>query len=182
MFQKGLQTLTWNGEDEDNDTLSYTLQYRREGAAEWRDLKEGVTGEIFVWDTTTVADGRYQVRILASDQLSNAADRALTGDRESDAIEIDNTPPTLAFEITRSAGAARLIVRARDARSPILKVEYSLDGGAWQLVYPVDGLADAPEERYEIPLPPDADARRIVVRATDRLQNVMSQPAVQPQP
>lgn len=180
MFQKGLQTLTWNGEDEDSDTLSYTLQYRREGDAAWRDLREGVTGEIFVWDTTTVADGRYQVRILASDRLSNAADRALTGDRESDAVEIDNTPPTLSFEIARTGNAARLIVRARDARSPIQKVEYSLDGGPWQLVYPADGLADAPEERYEVPLPADADTRRIVVRATDRLQNVMSQPAAQP--
>lgn len=180
MFQKGLQTLTWNGEDEDSDTLSYTLQYRREGDAAWRDLREGVTGEIFVWDTTTVADGRYQVRILASDRLSNAADRALTGDRESDAVEIDNTPPTLSFEIARTGNAARLMVRARDARSPIQKVEYSLDGGPWQLVYPADGLADAPEERYEVPLPADADTRRIVVRATDRLQNVMSQPAAQP--
>jgi hypothetical protein len=179
MFQKGLQTITWNGEDDDSDTLSYTLQYRREGDTAWRDLREGVAAEIFVWDTTTVADGRYQVRILASDRLSNAADRALTGDRESDAVEIDNTPPTLSFEITRTGGAGRLVVRARDARSPIHKVEYSLDGGPWQLVYPVDGLADAPEERYEVPLPTDADTRRIVVRATDRLQNVMSQPAAQ---
>jgi hypothetical protein len=180
MFQKGLQTITWKGEDEDNDTLSYTLQYRREGDSTWRDLREDVSGEIFVWDTTTVADGRYQVRVLASDRLSNAGDRALVGDRESDAVEIDNTPPSLAVEISRSGGPARLLVRARDARSPILKVEYSLDGGAWQLVYPMDGLADAPDERYEIPLPADGDARRVVVRATDRLQNVMSQPAAQP--
>ncbi len=179
MFQKGLQTITWNGEDDDSDTLSYTLQYRREGETAWRDLREGVSGEIFVWDTTTVADGRYQIRVLASDRLSNAADRALTGDRESDAVEIDNTPPTLSFEVTRGGGAARLVVRARDARSPIQKVEYSLDGGPWQLVYPVDGLADAPEERYESPLPADAGTRPIVVRATDRLQNVMSQPAAQ---
>jgi hypothetical protein len=180
MFQKGLQTLTWDGEDDDNDTLTYTLQYRREGASEWRDLKEGLTGEIFVWDTSTVGDGRYQVRVLASDRLSNAADRALIGDRESDAIDVDNTPPTLAFEVVRTGTTSTLNVRARDARSPILKVEYSLDGGAWQLVYPVDGLADAPDERYEIPIPAGAEASRIVVRATDRLQNVMSQPAAQP--
>jgi hypothetical protein len=145
-----------------------------------RQLREGLTGEIFVWDTTTVADGRYQIRVLASDRPSNAGDRALTGDRESDALEVDNTPPTLAFEVSRTGNAARLVVRARDARSPIQKVEYSLDGGPWQLVYPVDGLADAPDERYEIPLAAEADARRMVVRATDRLQNVMSQPAVQP--
>ncbi len=65
-----------------------------------------------------------------------------------------------------------------DAQSPIQKVEYSLGGGPWQLVYPVDGLADSPDERYEIPLASEADAARVMIRATDALQNVTSQPAV----
>ena len=43
---------------------------------------------------------------------------------------------------------------------------------AWQLVYPADGLADAPEERYEFSLPAEADLTRLIVRATDLLQNV----------
>jgi len=43
------------------------------------------------------------------------------------------------------------------------------------VVYPVDGLADSPDERYEIPLASEADAARIVIRATDLLQNVLSQ-------
>ena len=63
-------------------------------------------------------------------------------------------------------------MRVRDTQSPILKLEYSLAGGPWQLVYPADGLADSPEERYEIPLANDADAARIMLRATDLLQNV----------
>ena len=69
----------------------------------------------------------------------------------------------------------RLVVRVHDARSPIQKLEYSLGGGAWQVVYPVDGLADSPDERYEIPLASEADAARTVIRATDLLQNVLSQ-------
>ena len=70
---------------------------------------------------------------------------------------------------------ARLNVRVHDAQSAIQKVEYSLGGGPWRLVYPVDGLADSPDERYEIPLAADADAGRIVIRATDVMQNVASQ-------
>jgi hypothetical protein len=73
------------------------------------------------------------------------------------------------------AAGARLVVRVRDAQNPIQKVEYSLGGGPWQLVFPADGLADSPEERYEIPLANESDASRIVVRAIDLLQNVTSQ-------
>ena len=124
-----------------------------------------------MWDTTAVADGRYILRVVASDSPTNAADRALSGDRESDPIDVDNTPPAVTTEIARAGGAVRVVVRVRDAHSPIQKLEYSLGGGPWQLVYPVDGLADSPDERYEIPLANEADATRLVVRATDLLQN-----------
>jgi hypothetical protein len=66
-------------------------------------------------------------------------------------------------------------VRVRDAQNPIQKVEYSIGGGPWQLVFPADGLADSPEERYEIPLANESEAGRLVIRATDLLQNVTSQ-------
>jgi hypothetical protein len=70
-----------------------------------------------------------------------------------------------------------LLVHVQDARSPIQKVEYSVNGGAWQLVYPVDGLADSPDERYDIPVANDAAAAQIIIRATDQLLNVVSRPA-----
>jgi hypothetical protein len=175
MFQKSLQTFVWKAEDADGDRLMYSLQFRREGQQAWRDLRTGLNDAIFVWDTTAVADGRYVVRVVASDALSNAADRALTGERASDPIEVDNSPPAITTEIARQGGSARLVVRVRDAQSPIQKVEYSLGGGAWQLIYPSDGLADSPEERYEIPLANETDAARIVIRATDALQNITAQ-------
>jgi hypothetical protein len=175
MFQKGLQTLAWKAEDADGDHLSYALQYRREGESVWHDLRSGLSDAIFVWDTTSVADGRYVIKVLATDGPSNAADRALVGERDSDPIEIDNTPPVITAEIIRQGAAVRLGVRVHDARSAIQKVEYSLGGGAWQLVSPVDGLADSPDERYEIPLANEGDAARIMIRATDALQNVAAQ-------
>jgi hypothetical protein len=172
MFQKGLQTFVWKAEDADTDRLAYSLQFRREGEQAWRDLRSGLSDAIFVWDTSTVSDGRYIIRVVASDVPTNAVDRALTGDRVSDPIEVDNTPPAVTTEVVRQAGAARLIVRVKDGSSPILKLEYSIGSGPWQLVYPADGLADSPEERYEITLTNEADAARVMVRATDLLQNV----------
>src|SRR5439155_10997481 len=95
MFQKGLQSIGWKAEDTDGDHLSYALTYRREGETSWHDLKSGLTDSIFVWDTTTVADGRYIIKVVASDEPSNTPDRMLIGDRESDPIEVDNTPPVI---------------------------------------------------------------------------------------
>ena len=104
MFQKGLQTMQWKADDADGDHLAYALQYRRDGELTWHDLRVGLSDPIFVWDTTSVADGRYIVRVVASDGPSNTPERALTGSRESDPIEIDNTPPVITTEITRTTG------------------------------------------------------------------------------
>ena len=175
MFQKGLQTISWKADDDDGDRLIFSLQYRREGESTWHDLRSGLTDGIFVWDTASVADGRYIVKVLASDSPSNAGDRALVGDRESDPIEVDNTPPTITTELVRQGANLRIAVHVHDARSAILKVEYSLGGASWQLIAPVDGLADSPDERYEIPVANEADVTRVMIRATDALQNVAAQ-------
>jgi sugar lactone lactonase YvrE len=177
MFERGLQTITWKADDEDDDQLVYSLDYRREGEQAWRPLKADLTDTIFVWDTTAVPDGRYVIRVRASDSPSNAADRMLTGERESDLIDVDNTPPTMTTTATREATGARLTIQVHDARSPIAKVEYSVGGGPWRLLYPADGIADSPDETYAVTLPNDTEASRVVIRATDALQNVMSEPA-----
>ena len=178
MFQKGLQTITWKAEDADSDHLAYSLQYRREGDTTWHDMRRGLNDPIFVWDTTSVGDGRYVIRVLASDDPSNAADRALVGERDSEPVEVDNTPPAITTDVARSATGARLNIHVHDARSPIQRVEYSIGGGAWQTIDPVDGVADSPDEQYQITLANESDAGRIVVRAFDAMQNVASQQVV----
>jgi hypothetical protein len=177
MFQKGLQTIAWKAEDPDGDRLTHTLQYRREGDAAWRDLRTGLLDPLFVWDTTSVVDGRYLIRVIASDEATNARDRALDGERESSPIEVDNTPPEITVTVTRPATGPRVGVRVRDGHSPIQKLEYSVAGGPWQVVYPRDGLADSLDEEYEIALAAGVDPATVVVRATDQLQNISSAPA-----
>jgi sugar lactone lactonase YvrE len=175
MFRKGLQTITWSADDPDeDDRLSYALEYRRDGDEAWRELRRDLRDQIYVWETTAMADGRYVVRVVASDGPTNPSDRALAGSRESAPIVIDNTPPAVTTEITGQGDATRVLVEVEDLRSPILTVEYSLRGGPWQAIYPTDGLADSLSERYEIAVASREEAAEIVVRATDRLQNVTS--------
>lgn len=178
MYQKGLQTIVWKADDADGDRLTYTLSYRKVGETTWHPLQTDWIDPIFVWDTTTVGDGHYLVRIAASDAASNTPDRALTGDLESDPITVDNTPPTLAMSVSRQGGTTHLLVHVTDTTSAIAKLEYSIGGGPWRLAYPVDGLADSPDERYDIVVANDADLARLVVRASDALQNVATQPAL----
>ncbi len=178
MYQKGLQTISWKADDADGDRLSYLVQYRREGDAGWRDLRAGLVDTVFVWDTTTVPDGRYLVRVVASDAPSNTAERALTGERDSDPFDIDNTPPVITADVTRDAAGIHLNVQVHDAQSPLDHVEYAIGGGEWVLVNPVDGLTDSRDERYVIAVKSDADLARLVIRATDVMQNVTSRPAI----
>ena len=66
-YEKGLLTFIWRADDENRDDLTFELQYRREGETAWHTLKPSLTDSIFVWDTTSVPNGRYTVRVLASD-------------------------------------------------------------------------------------------------------------------
>ena len=66
--------------------------YRREGDTEWKTLKSDLMETIFVWDTTSVPNGTYTVKVVASDAPSNTPGTALEGELESSAFDIDNSP------------------------------------------------------------------------------------------
>ena len=133
MYQKGLQTIAWKAEDADGDRLTYVIDYRREGDTAWTPLRSGLSDTIFVWDTTAVADGRYIIRVSATDAASNAADRALVGSRESDVVFVDNTPPVFTAEIERqaSARASSCALVTRRARSSGSSTRWRADRGSW---------------------------------------------------
>jgi hypothetical protein len=80
VYAKGLQTLAWKADDENGDELVYDVEYRREGETTWKTLRQGVQDSIYVWDTTTVPNGTYFLRVKASDLPSNSAATALSGD------------------------------------------------------------------------------------------------------
>jgi sugar lactone lactonase YvrE len=178
MFQKSLQTFVWRAEDPDEDKLQYDVWYRREGETVWKVLKRGLWDSIYTWDTTAVPDGTYVIKVVASDAPSNAPEVALTAERESAPFEIDNTPPVIDVTIPGQTPSKAVFV-VRDSHSPIQRVEYSTNAGGWKLVYPVDGLLDSQEERFEIARDPTSTAP-IVLRATDTLGNVAT--AVLPAP
>ena len=187
VYQKGLLTFVWRAEDDNKDDLAYDVFYRREGETSWKVLKRGVVDPILVWDTTSVPNGSYLLRVVASDATSNSPSTALTGALESSAFDIDNAPPDISITSVRRDGA-RLVLEfdVRDEYSAVQRADYSLDGDKWQTIYPKDGIADSRFEQFELVLEGEAAARGVIVRAADALNNVASArgeaPAVPPAP
>ena len=172
-YQKGLQTLVWRADDENEDDLVYDVLYRREGEASWKTLRKATAESILVWDTTTVPNGTYFVKIVASDSPSNAAGAALSGEMDSVAFDVDNTPPEVSIGSVRvERGRTIITFEVKDDHSPIQRVEFSLDGQRWHGVFPVDGIADSRMEHYELSLEGEIGERGVTLRASDSMNNV----------
>ena len=184
IVQKGYQSVVWSAHDPNDDDLRYAVYFRGENEREWKLLKDKLEQKFYSWDTTSMPDGGYYLKIVAGDLPSNPPEVALTATRESERFEIDNTPP-LIEELQAVAGATRggspalfgatVKFSARDAATSVERAQYSVDGGEWILCAPSGHISDAPEEHYEFTM---ADLHpgehTIAVRAYDRFENVGS--------
>ena len=173
VYQKGLQTFVWKAEDDNDDRMTYDVFYRREGETSWKPLKRGLWDAILVWDTTSVPDGTYYVKVAATDAPSNSPATSLVGEFESVSFDIDNTPPAIEIQAaTRTSGRATVKFHVRDEQSAVQRVEYSLDASRWRVAYPTDGIPDSRREEFEVGLDEGEAARSIIIRVTDAMNNV----------
>jgi hypothetical protein len=174
LYQKGFQTFVWKAEDENGDELQYDVLYHAEGVGAWAPLQRGLQDPILVWDTSSVPDGTYVIRVVASDAPANSPGTALSGELESAAFEIDNTAPAVAVTAVQRDGPRTLAtITVQDRHSPVQKVEYSLDASRWRPIYPKDGIPDSRVEVFEIALEGDlAAGRPLTIRAVDAMGNV----------
>lgn len=175
VYRKGLQAFAWNASDPNGDPLRYDVLYRADADppdADWHVLAQALTERLFTWDTTSASDGTYVVRIVASDVAANAPGDALTAMRDTAPFDVDNTPPRVIIDAVETpAGAAtRVRFTVTDAQSAVARVEYALDADGWQVIYPIDGIPDARNERFELDVPPEM-LDRLVLRATDVMDN-----------
>jgi hypothetical protein len=168
LLRKGYRTLTWRASDRDGDTLLYELRVRPAGSERWILLRKDLKGSFYAFDTTSLPDGDYVFRLIASDADSNADDPK-TASRDSSPVRIDNTPPAIRL---LSAASGKLRFEAADHSSPILEAEYSVDAREWMPVEPEDGLSDSPTETYLVRLEGAPRGAYVLVRVTDAARNV----------
>jgi hypothetical protein len=173
-YAKGYEGVRWLASDENNDTLIYRVEIRGVKESGWKLLKDNVKEKYLSWDTGAFPDGEYVLRVTASDSPSNPPQQALAASLESDPFLVDNTPPQISNLAGSGAPGNKLDVRwtARDSRSTIDHAEYSVNGGDWILINPVNRLSDSSQEDYHLVIDrPSPDEQVIAVRVSDEFDN-----------
>ncbi len=169
---KGYIGARWLASDENGDTLTFKIEIRGEHESAWKPLHENLQERYYSWDSTAYPDGKYRVRVTASDAPSNTPEQTLTSSRESDLFLIDNTAPEISA-LTASAQAGKIDVRfhAKDALNVLDKAEYSVNGGDWKVVEPTTRLTDSEEHDYRFQVDRGAGEATIAVRVSDAYEN-----------
>ncbi len=168
------RSVTWQVIDPNDDDLIYDVYYKGIDEKTWKQIRKGVDEDFVTLDSTSIPDGTYIVRVVASDAPSNPTGQALTAEKTSAYFDIDNTPPRVEGIKAQTTGStARLGFTVIDTFSLVREVDYAVDAGDWTLARPADGLNDALQESYELTITGLAPGEHsIVVRATDASGNV----------
>jgi hypothetical protein len=150
----GTLGLSWEAEDDNSDKLTYKIDFRQTGWDSWIELEEDIEENKFLWDSRTVQDGRYEIRITANDRAGNSDQTALTASRVSEQLVIDNTPPVIEnINFDSKKGAAVCTVEVSDELSIVEKIEYTIDSSKdWKSSIPKDLVYDTTEEVFVIEL------------------------------
>ncbi len=171
-YAKGEIGARWLANDDNGDALTFKIEIRGLKESTWQLLKDKIHEHYYSWDSTSFPDGRYVIRVTASDAPSNPPAQALAGSLESTPFLIDNTPPEISG-VRGAAAGGRIEVsfHARDEWSTIVRAEYSVNGGEWLMVDPVTRLSDSQEEDYRFTVDHAPGECTIAVRVTDGYDN-----------
>jgi hypothetical protein len=173
VWARGLRTVQWRASDANGDALRFRLEVRAEPAGTWQKVADDVDQASYTWDTSALPDGRYRLRVTASDAGGNAVGEEMTGSGLSQPFTVDNTPPTVA-ELAAHGEPGALVVtgRAEDAESALQRVEVALDDDPWRAVTPEGGFTDQRAHSFRVRL---GDVRpgehSVSIRAVDLAGN-----------
>ncbi len=179
--KQGVFKIGYVTKDDNGDKLVYTIDFRKLGRTNWIELKDELEASSYEWDGKTVEDGRYEVRVTASDARSNTTLTKLTGSRVSEPVVVDNTGPVVKnMKITSSLkdnGKYRVLgIEVADEFSAISKLEYTIDSNArWIGTVPDDLVYDTTDENFTIRIDAEEDLPKgdhvITVRVSDAVGN-----------
>ena len=169
-------TVQWKVEDLNKDTLQFAVYYKGIDETNWKLLKKELTTSSYGWDTTSMPDGRYVIKIEATDKLSNPPAWAKSSEEISKPFDIDNTQPTVRDVVATANvdGTYKITCTTEDESSHIQKAVYKIDGDQhWKVIFPEDGIFDSKEETLllqtkSLPI----GAHTITIQVTDAAENI----------
>ncbi|MCZ6807480.1 MAG: hypothetical protein O7F08_11045 [Deltaproteobacteria bacterium] len=168
--------LTWDVDNPDSDALRFRLSYQQEGQPVWRPmfLEDHVVNEPkYTWETGSIPDGYYVVKVEVSDEEANPENLTLRSEALSEPILIDNHPPRIEKLRFRNGRVQGQVV---DSLGPIARIQVSIDAGVWRDIFPKDLLLDSRSEAFELELGDlPGNSHIVAIRAFDAAGNQANQ-------
>ncbi|MYE90754.1 hypothetical protein F4X33_17345 [Candidatus Poribacteria bacterium] len=168
-------TASWKVKDDNSDTLQFNVYYKGVDETNWKLLKDELKKSSYALDTTLMSDGRYVIKVSATDKLSNPPNFAKSVEKISDPFDVDNSQPSVT-DIAATANedqTYQITCKVADPFSYIQKAVYKIDSDEeWQVIFPDDGIFDSKRETLLLhtnTLP--AGEHTITIRVTDAAGN-----------
>ncbi|NIP27326.1 MAG: hypothetical protein GWN67_22940 [Phycisphaerae bacterium] len=174
--KKGNFKISFKAVDENGDKMIYKIDFRKIGRKNWIELKDELETATFDWNGKTVEDGRYEVRVTASDERSNNSATKLTGSRISEQVIVDNTAPVIKkHSIDKDKNTITLKLHVSDEFSAIGRLNYTVDSNEkWKGTMPDDMVYDTTDEDFTIVIDKLETGEHIIaVRIADSVGNII---------
>lgn len=114
---------------------------------------DNLSKSTYTWDTSSVADGSYLLKVVATDKPSNPVG-FLSAEDKSASITIVNAKPVVVIDEKATKIGADLLVTlqgtAKATLADIVRVSYRVDKGPWMAAIATDGMFDAISEGWQI--------------------------------
>ncbi|MBF0564590.1 MAG: fibronectin type III domain-containing protein [Nitrospirae bacterium] len=145
--------ITWEAADPNGDELIYNVWITEEGKENWINLSKSASLKTskFTVDTDSLPDGRYVVKVEASDEPSNYGN-GLKGYALSEVFINNNERPefpSLKYDNKRKIFTGKVASRT----SVITKLYFSVDGGEWIGFSSSDGILDDKTKEIRLSVP-----------------------------
>ncbi len=171
-YAKGWIGVRWLATDDNGDSMLFKVEIRGANESSWKLLRDKLREHYYSWDSTAFPDGKYFVRVTATDAPSNPPEQALTATAESEPFLIDNAPPEITgLTATASAGKLDIHFHAKDPLSTLGKAEYSINGSEWMVAEPTTRLTDSAEHDYRVEADRAPGENTVAVRVADDNDN-----------
>ena len=139
-------------------------------------MKEETEKPSLEWNSKTIEDGIYEVRVTASDVAGNTETTKLTGTRISEPVVIDNSAPVIKdYTIETENDTAVLTLNITDAYSVIDNLSYTVNSNKkWKSTLPEDDIYDTTDENFTIVIKELTGGDHVVVvKISDAENNTM---------
>lgn len=169
--------VSWKASDPNGDDLRYSIFIKGVDSPYWLELVKSYDKTTFEFDSLSFPDGKYEVKVIASDAASNPLQFALQDERISDVFVIDHTPPSIeGFECKFEDGSIYISARLHDDLSSIKGCWIKINAEEeWRYVAPGDDIYDSKDELIDTVIKldkGDLPVYVVVFKVLDRAENV----------